>query len=84
MRPPIWLPILGAAVREKMKLEFSIRVAKREEHEYKRVCVRRLINLCSCAQISRLEEVLVDWSVHYQMDQSTPKITHFLLGKIVD
>jgi len=40
----------------------SLEIAKREEHEYKlkRVRAKRLINLCSCAQISRSEEMLVD------------------------
>ena len=64
-----------------MRLEFSssLEIAKREEHEYKRVRARRLKNLCSYAQISRLEEVLVD----QQMDQSTIEITYFLLGKVI-
>ena len=64
-----------------MKLDFSnlLVIAKREEHEYKRVCARRLENLCSYAQISRLEEVLVD----QQMHQSTIEITYFLLGKVI-
>ena len=37
----------------------SLEIIKREEHEYKRVRVKILTNLCSCAQISLLEKVLV-------------------------
>ena len=39
-----------------------LEIVNREEYEYKRVRARKLKNLCSCALISRLEEVLIDCS----------------------
>jgi len=45
-----------------------LEIVKRKEHEYKQVRAKRLTNLYSCPQFSRLEEVpsrLADGPVDY-------------------